>query len=48
MSSDLYFEKPELVQRYTEMAEFIQRIALDEKSTRDLLRQVAKEKYGDR
>ncbi|WP_433731114.1 helix-turn-helix domain-containing protein [Nocardia sp. CA-129566] len=48
MSSDLYFEKPELVERYTEMAESIRWIALDEKSTRDLLRQVAKEKYGDR
>ncbi|MFE7796432.1 helix-turn-helix domain-containing protein [Nocardia sp. NPDC057440] len=48
MSSDLYLEKPELVERYTEMADDIRRIALDEKSTRDLLRQVAKEKYGDR
>ncbi|WP_063037057.1 helix-turn-helix domain-containing protein [Nocardia pseudovaccinii] len=48
MSSDLYLEKPELVERYTEMADTIRRIALDEKSTRDLLRQVAKEKYGDR
>ncbi|WP_246829480.1 helix-turn-helix domain-containing protein [Nocardia transvalensis] len=48
MSSDLYMDKPELVQRYTEMADDIRRTALDEKYTRDLLRQVAKEKYGDR
>ncbi|WP_433711573.1 helix-turn-helix domain-containing protein [Nocardia sp. CA-084685] len=48
MSSDLYLEKPELVRRYTEMADTIRRVALDEKNTRDLLRQVAKEKYGDR
>ncbi|MEV4126449.1 helix-turn-helix transcriptional regulator [Nocardia sp. NPDC049707] len=48
MVSDLYLEKPELVERYTEMADIIRQIALDEKSTRDLLRQVAKEKYGDR
>ncbi|WP_024802598.1 helix-turn-helix transcriptional regulator [Nocardia sp. BMG51109] len=48
MSSDLYLEKQELVQRYTEMVDCIRRTALDETSTRDLLRQVAKEKYGDR
>lgn len=48
MSSDVYMEKQELVQRYTDMADCIRQAALDEKSTRDLLRQVAKEKYGDR
>ncbi|MEV5838533.1 DUF5753 domain-containing protein [Nocardia sp. NPDC052112] len=48
MSSDLYMDKPELVQRYAGMADDIRRTTLDEKSTRDLLRQVAKEKYSDR
>ncbi|MFQ6398852.1 Scr1 family TA system antitoxin-like transcriptional regulator [Nocardia sp. KC 131] len=37
MSSDLYLERPELVERYTGMADDIRRRALDEKSTRDLL-----------
>lgn len=48
MSSDVYMEKQELVQRYTEMADCIRQTALDENETRYLLRQVAKEKYGDR
>ncbi|MGY4103927.1 helix-turn-helix domain-containing protein [Nocardia sp. R16R-3T] len=48
MSSDLYLEKPELVQRYTEMADAIEQTAMDEKSTRDLLRLVARSYDSDR
>ncbi|WP_280232883.1 helix-turn-helix domain-containing protein [Nocardia cyriacigeorgica] len=43
MSSDMYLEKREDVQRYTELADFIRYQALDEARTRDLLRQVARE-----
>lgn len=42
MSSDLYLEKPELVQRYHEYADAVRKTALDEMRTRDLLRQVAR------
>jgi hypothetical protein len=48
MSSDLYLERPELVQRYTEMADAIRETALDERTTRDLLRRVARSFDGDR
>ncbi|MGY2008643.1 Scr1 family TA system antitoxin-like transcriptional regulator [Nocardia gipuzkoensis] len=48
MSSDLYLERPELVQRYTEMADAIRETALDEKTTRDLLRRAARSFDGDR
>ncbi|MER7451880.1 Scr1 family TA system antitoxin-like transcriptional regulator [Nocardia beijingensis] len=48
MSSDLYLERPELVQRYTEMADAIRETALDEKTTRDLLRRAARSYDGDR
>lgn len=48
MSNDLYIEKPELVRRYTEMVDHLRLTALDETTTRELLRRVAKEKYGDR
>lgn len=43
MSGDLYIEKQEIVDRYYELAGAIRRTALDETSTRDLLRQVARE-----
>ncbi|MCC3326988.1 helix-turn-helix domain-containing protein [Nocardia abscessus] len=48
MSSDLYLERPEIVQRYTEMASAIRQTALDEKTTRDLLRRVARSYDSDR
>ncbi|MBF6219912.1 hypothetical protein IU479_17545 [Nocardia abscessus] len=48
MSSDLYLERPEIVQRYTEMADAIRQTALDEKTTRDLLRRVARSYDSDR
>ncbi|WP_327112558.1 helix-turn-helix domain-containing protein [Nocardia sp. NBC_01730] len=48
MSSDLYLERPEMVQRYTEMADAIGQTAMDEKTTRDLLRRVARSYDGDR
>ncbi|WP_040833563.1 helix-turn-helix domain-containing protein [Nocardia brevicatena] len=48
MSSDLYLEKPELVERYTEMADAIRQTALDDRMTRDLLRRVARSYDGDR
>lgn len=42
MSSDLYIERPELVQRYHEFAEAVRCTALDETTSRDLIRQVAR------
>ncbi|MEU7765364.1 helix-turn-helix transcriptional regulator [Nocardia sp. NPDC049190] len=48
MSSDLYLERPEMVQRYTEMVDAIRQTAMDEKTTRDLLRRVARSYDGDR
>ncbi|MFJ4655387.1 helix-turn-helix domain-containing protein [Nocardia sp. NPDC088792] len=42
MSSDVYIEKREVVQRYHEFAEAVRRTALDEVRTRDLLRQAAR------
>ncbi|MGQ4597221.1 Scr1 family TA system antitoxin-like transcriptional regulator [Nocardia sp. R6R-6] len=48
MSSDLYLEKPELVQRYDEYAGAVRETALDETRTRDLLRQVARSHDGGR
>ena len=48
MSSDLYLENTEYVQRYHELADVIRDSALDETSTRDLLRQVAREYDGGR
>ncbi len=43
MSNDMYIEKPDVVQRYHEFAEAIRQTTLDEKNTRDLVRQVARE-----
>ncbi|WP_425577738.1 Scr1 family TA system antitoxin-like transcriptional regulator [Nocardia callitridis] len=43
----MYIEKPELVQRYHEYTDALRRTALDETSTRDLLRQVAREHDRD-
>ncbi|WP_280494111.1 helix-turn-helix domain-containing protein [Nocardia asiatica] len=48
MSSDLYLERPDIVRRYTGMAEAIRQTALDEKTSRDLLRRVARSYDGDR
>jgi hypothetical protein len=48
LASDLYVEKPEEVQRYHEVAEAIRSTALDDTSTRDLLRQVAREFESER
>ncbi|MEC3953202.1 helix-turn-helix transcriptional regulator [Nocardia sp. CDC153] len=42
MSSDLYIEKREVVERYHDFAEAIRRTALDETRSRDLLRQAAR------
>ncbi|WP_067474202.1 helix-turn-helix domain-containing protein [Nocardia amamiensis] len=43
VSSDLYVDKPEEVQRYYKLADAIRADALDETRTRDLLRQAARE-----
>ncbi|MEU8895465.1 helix-turn-helix transcriptional regulator [Nocardia sp. NPDC048505] len=43
LTSDLYLEKPEDVQRYHELAEAVRRTALDDMQTRKLLRDVARE-----
>ncbi|WP_028477881.1 helix-turn-helix transcriptional regulator [Nocardia sp. CNY236] len=48
MSSDLYIEKQEIVERYHELASEIRRTALDEVDTRHLLRQTVREHYRDR
>ncbi|MGI5221195.1 helix-turn-helix domain-containing protein [Nocardia sp. CA-290969] len=48
VSSDLYIDNHETVQRYHELAEDIQRTTLDEADSRSLLRQVAKEYDRDR
>ncbi|MQY30255.1 helix-turn-helix domain-containing protein [Nocardia aurantia] len=42
-SSDIYIERPDEVDRYTELSAAIRAMALTESETRDLLRQVAKE-----
>ncbi|MEU0544691.1 helix-turn-helix transcriptional regulator [Nocardia sp. NPDC005978] len=42
MSSDLYIEKREVVARYHEFADALRRDALDEATTRDVLRQAAR------
>lgn len=42
MSSDLYIEKHDVVQRYHEFATAVRRAALDETQSRDLLRQTAR------
>ncbi|MBL1073669.1 helix-turn-helix domain-containing protein [Nocardia sp. 2] len=42
MSSDLYIEKRDVVERYHEFSEALRRTALDEMSTRDLLRRAAR------
>lgn len=43
LASDLYVERPEEVRRYHEIAADIRRTALDETTTRDLLRRAARE-----
>ncbi|WP_433600999.1 helix-turn-helix domain-containing protein [Nocardia sp. CA-135953] len=43
LSSDLYVERPDEVQRYHELADAVRAEALDEIGTRDLLRRVARE-----
>ncbi len=43
LASDLYVERPEEVRRYHEVAADIRRTALDETTTRDLLRRAARE-----
>ncbi|MGQ4600839.1 Scr1 family TA system antitoxin-like transcriptional regulator [Nocardia sp. R6R-6] len=48
VSSDLYVEKPDEVQRYHELADAIRVDALDETRTRDLLRQAAREYERER
>ncbi|AYF78295.1 XRE family transcriptional regulator [Nocardia yunnanensis] len=48
MSSDLYIEKREVVERYHEFAEAVRQTALDETQSRDLLRQVARRFDSDR
>ncbi|QBS43846.1 helix-turn-helix transcriptional regulator [Nocardia sp. CS682] len=48
LASDLYTEKQDEVRRYYELSEAIRSTALDETSTRDLLRQVARGFEGER
>ncbi|WP_084523503.1 helix-turn-helix domain-containing protein [Nocardia inohanensis] len=48
MSSDLYIEKRDVVQRYHDFADAVRRTTLDEALTRDLLRQVARRFDGER
>ena len=48
MSSDLYIEKREVVDRYHEFADAVRRTALDETTSRDLLRQAARRFDSDR
>lgn len=48
MSSDLYIERPELVQRYHDFADAVRRTALDETKSRDLIRQVARRFHSER
>ncbi|GAB0108557.1 helix-turn-helix transcriptional regulator [Nocardia sp. JMUB6875] len=48
MSSDLYIEKREVVDRYHEFADAVRRTTLDETTSRDLLRQAARRFDSDR
>ncbi|MFC9997948.1 helix-turn-helix domain-containing protein [Nocardia sp. NPDC127526] len=48
MTPDLYSERQDLVQSYHELAADIRHSALDETHSRELLRQIAREKYRDR
>ncbi|WP_280399220.1 helix-turn-helix domain-containing protein [Nocardia carnea] len=48
MSSDLYIENQQIVERYHELADDIRRTALDETNTRNLLRRRAREYDLDR
>ncbi|WP_371507131.1 Scr1 family TA system antitoxin-like transcriptional regulator [Nocardia violaceofusca] len=47
MSSDIYLENEDDVRKYHELVEVIRQTALDETSTRNLLRQVAREHDGE-
>ncbi|WP_067721424.1 helix-turn-helix domain-containing protein [Nocardia yamanashiensis] len=48
MSSDLYIEKRDVVERYHDFADAVRRTTLDETLTRDLLRQVARRYDSER